>query len=140
LNTTTAGADNDTGHIVSVLDRIKKPQSKERKAIMLARKDQRIDERFVSNAPIIFSLFSSRFWREYPSRTRNHSKDGMCFESSHPLTPGANLFIRVAQHPNADTENSRGAGLRNSTLATVKWCRDLSDAHRICYIVGVRYY
>jgi hypothetical protein len=107
---------------------------------MLARTDQRTDERFVSNAPIIFSLFSSRFWREHSSRTCNHSKDGMCFESSHPLTPGTNLFIRVVQHPNPDTEISQGARLRSSTLATVRWCRDISDAHRLCYSVGVSYY
>jgi hypothetical protein len=107
---------------------------------MLAQKDQRIDERFVSNASIIFSLFSSRFWREYPSKTLNYSKDGMCFESDQPLTPGTNLFIRVVEHPNSDFGIDQSVCLRSSTLAEVKWCSDLSDKHGICYSVGVRYY
>jgi hypothetical protein len=102
--------------------------------------DQRADERFISNCPIIFSFFSSRFWHEYTSMTRNHSKDGMCFESSHPLTPGTNLFIRIDKNSNSDSEINQGISLRTSTLAVVKWCRELSDAQRTCYCVGVRYY
>jgi hypothetical protein len=54
---------------------------------MLAHKDQRANERVPSNAPIVFSFFRTRFWHEYPSMTRNHSRDGMCFESSRPLAP-----------------------------------------------------
>ena len=103
---------------------------------MLARADKRSDERIASNASIIFSLFSTRFWKEYQSMTLNHSKSGMCFESSHPLTPGTNLFIRVAQQSNSDPS----AWLRNSTLAEVKWCRELSDGKATGYCVGARYY
>ena len=102
--------------------------------------DQRTDERFVSNLPIIFSFFSSRFWHEYTSMTLNHSKDGMCFESSHPLAPGTNLFIRIDKKSNSDSEIKQGVLLRTSTLAAVKWCRELSDGQRTCYFVGVRYY
>ena len=107
---------------------------------MLVPRERRLDDRFLSNAPIVFSSFSTRFWHECESTTRNHSKDGMCFESDHPLTPGTDLFIRVAKHPNSDSAIDQGARLRSSTLARVKWCQDLSDAHRICYCVGVRYY
>jgi len=103
---------------------------------MRSRTDKRADERIVSNAPIIFSFFSTRFWQEYPSITRNHSKGGMCFESTHPITPGTNLFIRVDNQPNLDS-NVR---LRNSTLANVKWCRKFPDKNRIGYYVGARYY
>ena len=103
---------------------------------MLARADKRSDERIASNAPIIFSSFSTRFWHEYPSITRNHSKSGMCFESIHPITPGTNLFIRVDKQPNLDS-NVR---LRNSTLAEVKWCRGLPDEYQTGYCVGARYY
>ena len=103
---------------------------------MLARFDKRSDERIASNAPIIFSFFSTRFWHEYPSITRNHSKRGMCFESTHPITPGTNLFIRVDKQPYLDSD----VRLRNSTLAEVKWCRQLLDEHRTAYTVGARYY
>ncbi|MEJ2098542.1 MAG: hypothetical protein P8X68_01035 [Desulfobacterales bacterium] len=102
--------------------------------------DQRADARFVSNLPIIFSFFSTRFWHEYTSTIRNHSKDGMCFESSRPLMPGTNLFIRIDKNSNYDLDGNAGAELRNSTLAVVKWCREISDAQRTRYCVGVRYY
>ena len=103
---------------------------------MLARTDKRSDERIASNAPINFSFFSTQFWHEYPSMTRNHSKSGMCFESIHPITPGTNLFIRVDKHPNLDSS----IRLRNSTLAEVKWCRELINEDRTAYCVGARYY
>jgi hypothetical protein len=103
---------------------------------MLAQEDKRSDERFVSNAPIIFSHFSTRFWQEYPSTTRNFSRNGMCFETFQPLTPGTNLFIRVDQHPRSES----GTQLRTSTLAEVKWCREVPDTHGVGYCVGVRYY
>ena len=103
---------------------------------MLARIDKRSDERIASNAPIIFSFFSTRFWHEYSSITQNHSKRGMCFESTHPIAPGTNLFIRVDKQSNSDSN----VQLRNSTLAEVKWCRELTGEHRTGYRVGARYY
>jgi len=107
---------------------------------MLALKDKRADERFVSKAPIAYSFFSTRFWHEYRSMTRNHSKDGMCFESCHALTPGTNLFIRLDKLPDVHSGVNPNGRLRSSTLATVKWCRELPDEHRPTYCVGVRYY
>jgi len=107
---------------------------------MLAPNEKRTDERFVSNAPIFFSFFSTRFWHECASMTLNHSKGGMCFESRDPLTPGTNLFIRVDQHPDLTPGTNQNGWLRNSTLATVKWCLELPDEHRSAYRVGVRYY
>lgn len=107
---------------------------------MLARTHKRTDKRsharIASNAPIIYSLFSTRFWKEYPSMTRNHSESGMCFKSSHPLAPGSNLFIRAARQPNSDS----AVPLRNSTLAEVKWCRELADEQATGYCIGARYY
>lgn len=100
------------------------------------RTDKRLDARIASNAPIIFSLFSTRFWKEYASTTRNHSERGMCFESGHPLTPGSNLFIRAAKQPDSDS----AVPLRSSTLAEVKWCRKSTEAQATGYCVGARYY
>jgi hypothetical protein len=107
---------------------------------MLARKEKRTDERVPSNAPIIFSFFSTRFWHEYPSKTRNHSRHGMCFQSSHPLTPGTYLFIRVNKHPISDSDINPNVGLRNSTLAEVRWSRELQDKLGSVCLVGVKYY
>jgi hypothetical protein len=103
---------------------------------MLARTEKRSNKRVASNAHIIFSLFSTRFWCEYPSMTRNHSESGMCFESSHPMMPGTNLFIRSDQRPNLHS-NVR---LRSTTLAEVMWCQKLSDEDPNSYCVGAKYY
>jgi len=103
---------------------------------MPARTEKRTDKRIASNAPIIFSLFSTRFWREFSSITRNHSKGGMCFESTEPMMPGANLFIRADKQSNLDS-NVR---LRSTTLAEVKWCQKLSDEHTNSYSIGAKYY
>jgi hypothetical protein len=102
--------------------------------------DQRADARLVSKFPIIFSFFSTRFWHEHTSMTRNHSRDGMCFESNHPLAPGTNLFIRLDKQPSLDSGISQSEWLRNSTLAVVRWCRELSDERKTGYCIGVRYY
>jgi hypothetical protein len=102
--------------------------------------DQRADARFASKLPIIFSFFSTRFWHEYTSITRNHSKDGMCFESNRPLAPGTNLFIRLDKQPNLDSDISESEWLRNSTLAEVRWCRELPNEPETGYYIGVRYY
>lgn len=107
---------------------------------MLVRREKRTDERIVSTAPIIFSSFSTRFWREYPSMTRNHSKHGMCFEANSAMTPGTYLFIRVERYSRAGEGKNQDAGLRTSTLAEVKWCRKLSDEPKSTYCVGVRYF
>lgn len=103
---------------------------------MLARIDKRSDERIASKVRINFSFFSTRLWHECQSWTLNHSEGGLCFESIHPLMPGTNLFIRVDKHPKLNS----GIRLRNSTLAEVKWCRELADEHRTGYCVGARYY
>ena len=103
---------------------------------MLARTEKRSNKRIASNAPIIYSLFSTRFWKEYPSTTRNHSESGMCFESIHPMMPGTNLFIRADKQPNLNS-NVR---LRSTTLAEVMWCQKLSDEGPNSYCVGAKYY
>lgn len=78
---------------------------------MLAQTDKRSHERIASNASIIFSLFNTRFWRDYPSMTRNHSENGMCYESSLALTPGTHLFIRVDKQPDSGSSARLSAKL-----------------------------
>jgi hypothetical protein len=107
---------------------------------MLVRKNKRSDERFAARAPIFFSFFSTRFWHEYESTTRNYSRDGMCFESNYPLTRGIDLYIRIGQPAKLDSAIDPDVRMRSSTLAKVVWCRELSDEDAGGYCVGVRYF
>lgn len=107
---------------------------------MLTVENQREDERLTSHVPVIFSRFGTKFHREYASATFNHSKGGMCFEAAEAFKAGTILFVRVGGSSAAKVYHGNWDHLRSSTLAEVKWCRELPDKHRNCYCVGVRYY
>lgn len=107
---------------------------------MLAVENKRKDKRLTSHMPVIFSRFGTKFHREFESVTFNHSKGGMCFEAVEAFKPGTTLFIRVGDSSVAKVYDGNWNHLRTSTLAEVKWCRELPDERRACYCVGVRYY
>ncbi len=107
---------------------------------MMEKNEKRADERFASNAAIIFSYFSSKNWAENPSVTLNLSAGGMCFESRHSFKPGANLYIRTGQNPGTASRIGNWDLLRISTLAEVRWCRETSREDGICYRIGVKYF
>jgi hypothetical protein len=107
---------------------------------MLGKSDKRADERFPSNAAIIFSYFSTKNWHENPSVTLNLSAGGMCFESRHSVKPGADLYIRAGQNPGAIWGNGNCDLLHTSTLAEVRWCEETTREDGTCYKIGVKYF
>jgi hypothetical protein len=102
--------------------------------------EKRQDERISSHAPLIVSLFSTRFHREYASMTFNHSKEGMCFELTEPFIPGTVLFIRLNNDPDDQVYHNNREHLRTSTLGEVRWRREYSDKFSTYYRLGVKYY
>jgi hypothetical protein len=102
--------------------------------------DKRQDERISSHAPLIVSLFSTRFRHEYASMTFNHSKKGICLELAEPFNPGTVLFIRMNNDPDKQIYLDRQEHLRTSTLGEVKWCREYRDKFSSYYRIGVIYY
>jgi hypothetical protein len=106
---------------------------------MREQREKRADERFTSCVEINFSYFSSRHFAEHSSMTFNHSRGGMCFESTHALEPGVNLYIRAGQNPGEDSGAGNWELLRASTLAEVRWCEKTIDEYGTYYCVGVRY-
>jgi hypothetical protein len=107
---------------------------------MLDKKEKRTDERFASKAAIIFSYFSTKNWTETPSVTLNLSTGGMCFESRRSFKPHVDLYIRSGQN----SETASGIRYRNllrlSTLAEVRWCREISREDGPWYSIGVKYF
>ena len=102
--------------------------------------EKRAVERIFSYVPIFFSHFSTKNCFEQRSLTFNHSSNGMCFESSQALRPGNILYIRTTQTPADKIYHGSCGGLRHTTLAEVKWCRQSADDCGSCYSVGVEYY
>jgi hypothetical protein len=102
--------------------------------------EKRAAGRTFSHVPIVFSHFSTKNYLENCSMTFNHSSDGMCFESAEALSPGAILYIRTTQTPAEKIYRGSREGLRHTTLAEVKWCRESADAFGSYYCVGVKYY
>ena len=101
--------------------------------------EKRADERIPSNAAIIFSYFSTKNWAENRSLALNLSTGGMCFESRYSLKAGASLFIRSDQTPETVSGNCNCNLLRISTLAEVRWCREISRENDTSYCIGVKY-
>jgi len=106
---------------------------------MLDKKEKRVAERFASDTAIIFSNFSTTNWAENFSVTLNISAGGMCFESRHSLKPHANLYIRTGQNPEMVSNIHNWHLLRTSTLAEVRWCREIYDEDNCGYSIGVKY-
>ena len=108
--------------------------------VPLLRQDQRKEERIASHAPLIFTYFSTRFHREQASMTFNHSRVGMCMETSEPCKPGSILFIRLSNAKIDEVYQQNRKYLRTTTLAEVKWCREHQDKFGNYYQIGVKYF
>ena len=107
---------------------------------MMEKKEKRTDERFASNAAITFSYFSTKNWAEKRSVTLNLSAGGMCFESMHSFKRGADLYIHTAPNPEMGSGIGRWDLLRTSTLAEVRWCREMIREDGTRYSTGVKYF
>jgi hypothetical protein len=102
--------------------------------------DQRQETRIISHVPLIFSIFSSKFQREYASMTFNHSRKGMCIEAAAPFKPGSVFYIRLGNATSDQVYHRNRKYLRTSTLATVMWCREQRDSFGTFYRLGLRYF
>jgi hypothetical protein len=99
--------------------------------------EKRRTGRFRIEAPIRCSYFNMPAGGS--AKTINFSRDGMYFVSDMQFHPGSAVLIRANnsnphQKMPEDTE-----GLRQTTLAEVRWCRQISEKPTH-YQVGVKYY
>jgi len=108
--------------------------------VIIYEDEKRRDERFMSHAPILFSIFGSQFHREYSAMTFNHSHGGLCIESAEPIKPGTAIYIRRGHLDAVDGHAATWHHLRTSSLGEVKWCRELVDKFGTYYCIGVKYY
>jgi hypothetical protein len=102
--------------------------------------EKRQAKRFMSHAPVIFSVFGSKFHREYASMTFNHSDSGLCIEAGEAIPPGTTLYIRRGKINTDEPCDTRWQCLRTSSLGEVRWCREIADKFGTYFCIGVRYY
>lgn len=105
---------------------------------MKAPTSERAFEHRVYTATIEFSYFNTDHY--YEAQTLNHSDEVVCFKSDIPIRPGATLVIRTKNlHPNGAC-SGECRGLRSSTLAEVKWCKEILDETESFYSICAQYY
>jgi hypothetical protein len=102
--------------------------------------EKRQDKRLLSHAPVIFSIFGSKFHREYASMTFNHSDGGLCIETAQAIHPGTTLYIRRGKINTDEPCDTCWQRVRTSSLGEVKWCREIADKYGTYFCIGVRYY
>jgi hypothetical protein len=105
-----------------------------------AGEDKRQDERFSLHAPIIFSRVGANCHRKYASVTFNASKNGLCIESAVAIKPGTTILIHRGNLISDKGYTTGWKQVRTSSLAEVRWCRELTADFGTYYSVGAKYY
>ena len=86
--------------------------------------DKRASERFLFEGPVKYSYTTSKDILE--GKLVNCSEDGINFETTFEIQPGAVIFI-------ADVEDNK------YFRAEVKWCKNLDSANSDLFSVGAKY-
>lgn len=93
--------------------------------------------RYKVEAPIHCSYFNMP--ESASARAVNFSRDGMYFVSDMGFHTGAAVLIRAKNDSPHQKMPENTEGLRQTTLAEVRWCRQVSEKPTH-YQVGVKYY
>ncbi len=104
---------------------------------MMKGMEKRQTNRYTIEAPIRCSYFNLPVGAS--ARTINFSRDGMYFVSEMEFHPGSAVLIQAKNDglQRAMPENTEG--LRQTTLAEVRWCKKASE-QPFLYQIGVKYY
>lgn len=101
--------------------------------------EKRRSNRFSIEAPILCSYFNLPSSTVVTGRVSNFSQDGMYFISDTEFFPGSAVLIRAKNDSPHQKLPENMEGYRQTTLAEVRWCRQLSEKPTL-YQVGVKYY
>jgi hypothetical protein len=99
--------------------------------------EKRRANRYAVEAPILCSYFNVPV--SASARTINFSSDGMYFVSEMEFHPGSAVLIQARSNGLHQKMPENTEGLRQTTLAEVRWCRRVSEKPTH-YQIGVKYY
>jgi hypothetical protein len=100
---------------------------------MPANQEKRFNRRTGTTAPIIYFPFSSHSSRKCEGTVLNSNERGLCFQSQRPLKPGQCICIHTTRFVKGT------CGLRNLSLAQVRWCEQNEERGWVNYNIGVSY-
>jgi hypothetical protein len=95
--------------------------------------ENREGERHSIGVPIVYAFKNTD--KFFGGELCNYSRGGLCFESSYPIRPGAEIYIMMDEKPIDDDRNE----IFGECLAEVRWCRKLPDVDAFFYWIGVKY-
>lgn len=100
---------------------------------MPAIQEKRFNQRTGTTAPIVYFSFSTRSSDKWEGTVLNSNECGLCFKSSRSLKPGQNICIHTTRF------GKETCGLRNLSLAQVRWCEQKEERGWVTYNIGVSY-
>jgi len=106
---------------------------------MKSHNERRAYKRCSFQTRIICAYFNSD--RFYHVESTNHSQEGINFVSDFPLKTGANIYVRVDYDSHDDHKPGicDCGGVRQISLAQIKWCREIPDGYGSFYKIGLKY-
>jgi len=99
--------------------------------------EKRQTSRYTIETPILCSYFNMPV--SSSARVINFSRDGMYFVSEMEFLRGSAVLIQAKNDSPHQKLPENTEGLRQTTLAEVRWCRQVSEKSTH-YQVGVKYY
>jgi hypothetical protein len=99
--------------------------------------ENRQTSRYAIEVPIRCSYFNTHVSAR--AKINNFSQDGMYFVSDMEFYPGSAVLIQVKNDSPHQKLPKNTDGLRQTTLAEVRWCKQVSEKPTH-YQVGVKYY
>lgn len=101
---------------------------------MKAQNEKRKSQRHNHEASIVYAYHNSDEF--YNAKMCNFSNDGLCFESSAAIEPGADIYVMMEEF----APDTIGSEIYDGYLAEVRWCQRLAEVDPTLYHVGVKYY
>ena len=101
-------------------------------------RDNRDDKRLDCEASISYSAFNKH--EIFEGTILNFSKSGMYFESDTITKEGTTIYFRLTNCTVFPHDPDLCEGLRNASLAEVRWWREVKNRGKPCFGIGVKYY
>lgn len=101
--------------------------------------ERRVTPRSDVEATVAYSFLQSISSRTYDATACNCSDDGLCIETSYPLSPEQYLSIRKNRTGRSAMDGKNGHLLKPYKVAQVQWCRPSKGEGRRRYQAGLRY-
>ncbi len=99
--------------------------------------EKRVYVRHICEAEIEWAYFNTV--KYYNAKLVNFSRGGVCIETTHDITPGATVILRLGKVLSSMGESVNHEYPRLVSLGEVAWCTKINGRHITNFGAGVRY-